>query len=61
VCSSRKGFLACGSVEATVYVRCAGGKAARTTEKDCHFHAAAGQKAKQDVMMNAPAVPAHSS
>jgi hypothetical protein len=38
-------FFACGRVEEIVYFRCFGGKAAKTTEKDSYFLAAAGEKA----------------
>jgi hypothetical protein len=37
-------FFACGSAEVTVFFRCFGGKAAKTTEIHGFFHAAAGEK-----------------
>jgi hypothetical protein len=38
-------FFASGRAEETVYFGCFGGFAAKTTEKDSHFHAAGGDKA----------------
>jgi hypothetical protein len=37
-------FFACGSVVQTVFFRRFGGKAAKTTERNVNFHAAAGEK-----------------
>jgi hypothetical protein len=37
-------FFASGRAEETVYFGCFGGKAAKTTEKERHFLAAAGEK-----------------
>jgi hypothetical protein len=37
-------FFASGRAEETIYFRCFGGFAAKTTEKDNHFHAAAGER-----------------
>jgi hypothetical protein len=49
-------FFASGRVEGNVSVGCSGGNAARTTEKDGYFLAAAGGKARDAASINADCV-----